>query len=226
MRRARDNALVSARGGGAQVIRRPPRRDLWPRPGLRHQRHPLHDPSVPGRPMVRDRSGVAGRRPVPPRAGVPRAHEKSSWTRRVGCSCTWSLMIAYLLSASRSLWALSGCSWAMGDLSHNSACPFGWPRPPYNRSPDHCPETPAMDRETFDATIRSFRHRTPFRPFIRLHGLRPREHAWNIKHELASAMGATAGAVVGATISCGTMWVDGRSRSRKGAGNQAMHPAG
>ena len=44
-------------------------------------------------------------------------------------------------------------------------CPIGLPRLPYNRSPDHSTESPAMDRETFDATIRTFKHRTPFRPF-------------------------------------------------------------
>jgi len=30
---------------------------------------------------------------------------------------------------------------------------------------DRTPEMPAVDRETFDETLRAFKHRTPFRPF-------------------------------------------------------------
>jgi hypothetical protein len=35
----------------------------------------------------------------------------------------------------------------------------------FDLSTDRRPEAPAVDRETFDSTIRTFKHRTPFRPF-------------------------------------------------------------
>jgi hypothetical protein len=44
-------------------------------------------------------------------------------------------------------------------------CPVDASRLGYTRSLDECPETSSIDRETFDATIRAFKQRAPYRPF-------------------------------------------------------------
>jgi hypothetical protein len=58
----------------------------------------------------------------------------------------------------------------------------------------------------------------------RLHGLSSLEHSWYMQAERASVLGAAVGAIVGATLSWGALWVAGRPRSGRMAGNPVVHP--
>ncbi len=58
----------------------------------------------------------------------------------------------------------------------------------------------------------------------RLQGLTSLEQSWYMRYERASTLGATAGAVVGATISCGAWWVACRPRPGRRRVGQEMHP--
>ena len=61
--------------------------------------------------------------------------------------------------------------------------------------------------------IKLFRYVTNLTVEYRLHGLKPGAYGWYSRYELTSAVGAIAGAVVGAIFSCTAVWLDRRRSS-------------